>query len=145
MKLSEAGRKALVESEAFRNKAYQDSRGLWTIGVGHLIKPTESKYLKITLTDDQVNKLLDDDLVHVEEWLNTNCKWTNQNQYDALCNFLHQYNIDRYPNTRKAFIEGNIAEIRRILKEDFNHADVKKKDGLLIKRRTRELALFNRQ
>ena len=36
MKISENGIKLLIENEGFRNKAYLDSKGLPTIGIGHL-------------------------------------------------------------------------------------------------------------
>lgn len=145
MKISENGRKLLIELEGFKNKAYPDSKGLPTIGIGHLIKANEQQLLAKTLTDQEVNDLFAQDIAHAESWINTNCKWQpNQNQFDAMCSFLHQYHIDspKYPNTRKAFVSGNIPEICRILNSDFNHVDPKKKDDKLVKRRQRELALF---
>lgn len=144
MKISANGRKELYISEGFRNKMYKDSNGYPTIGVGHLIKPNEQHLMTKILTNEGVDELFDKDIAPVEAWINTNCKWTNQNQFDVLCSFLHQYNIDKYPNTKKAFIAGNLPEIRRILANDFNHASVAKRDGLLRARRQRELALFNK-
>lgn len=35
MNLSEEGRNALAQREGLRLKAYQDERGIWTIGLGH--------------------------------------------------------------------------------------------------------------
>jgi lysozyme len=40
--------------EGFRNKAYKDSGGLWTIGIGHLIKPGENHLISANLSDAQV-------------------------------------------------------------------------------------------
>lgn len=145
MKISENGKNLLIENEGFRNKVYPDSKGLPTIGIGHLIKPNE-QYLKTkVLTDAEVYELFAHDIAHAENWINTNCKWQpNQSQFDVMCSFLHQYNIDspKYPNTRKAFVVGDTSEICRILNNDFNHADPSKRDNQLVKRRQRELALF---
>ena len=48
----------ISKEEGIRNKAYKDSKGLWTIGVGHLIKPDEQHLITATLTDEQVQDLL---------------------------------------------------------------------------------------
>ena len=48
--------------EGKRHKAYRDSRGLLTIGVGHLIKPNEQWMITATLTDEQVEDLFKSDL-----------------------------------------------------------------------------------
>lgn len=144
-RLSKNGENLLIVNEAKRNKAYKDIRGFWTIGIGHLIKPDEPYLLNTTLNDTEIMMLFRKDISHVEDWININCKWQpNQNQFDALCSFLHQYNINKYPNTRTAFIRGDLVEIRHILANDFNHADVTKRDGTLKARRQRELALFNK-
>ena len=145
MKISENGRRLLIENEGFRSEAYLDSKGLPTIGIGHLIKPNEQHLKTKILTNNEVYDLFAQDITHAENWINANCKWRpNQNQFDVMCSFLHQYNIDsgKYPNTRNAFIQGNVPEICRILANDFNHAESKNKDGQLVKRRQRELALF---
>ena len=52
----------ITKEEGSRNKAYKDSKGLPTIGVGHLIKSDEAYLLTATLTDDQVEDLLRSDL-----------------------------------------------------------------------------------
>ena len=52
----------IIKEEGARNKAYKDSKGLWTIGVGHLIKADEQHLINTTLTDAQVEDLLKSDL-----------------------------------------------------------------------------------
>ena len=75
----------LVKFEGKRNKAYQDSKGLWTIGVGHLIKPTEQQLLHAILTDDQVEELFKSDLRWCDEAVTNSVRVPlNQHQYDAL-------------------------------------------------------------
>ena len=48
----------ITKEEGSRNKAYKDTKGLWTIGVGHLIKADEQHLITATLTDEQVEELL---------------------------------------------------------------------------------------
>jgi len=82
----------LVQFEGKRNKAYQDSKGLWTIGVGHLIKPAEQHLLHAVLTDEQVEELFRSDLRWCDEAIASSVKVSlNQNQYDALVSLC--YNI----------------------------------------------------
>ena len=75
----------ITNFEGKRNTAYRDSKGLWTIGVGHLIKPTEQYLLHIVLTDAQVEDLFKDDLRWCDEALESSVRVPlNQNQMDAL-------------------------------------------------------------
>jgi lysozyme len=77
--------KLVSEFEGKRNKAYQDTKGLWTIGVGHLIKSSEKHLLNATLTDDQIEELFKDDLRWCEAAVEDSVRVPlNQNQYDAL-------------------------------------------------------------
>ena len=41
MAIAESTLSFITKEEGVRNKAYKDSKGLWTIGVGHLIKSDE--------------------------------------------------------------------------------------------------------
>jgi GH24 family phage-related lysozyme (muramidase) len=53
----------LAENQ-FHNKAYKDKNGNWTIGVGHLVLPSEeTKYLNKTLSNAQVCTLLAEDII----------------------------------------------------------------------------------
>jgi len=71
--------------EGFRTKAYPDTKGLMTIGVGHLIKPTESHLLEGELTIQQVHELLESDLKWCVEAVEKSVKIPlEQHQYDAL-------------------------------------------------------------
>ena len=75
----------ITKEEGARNKAYKDSKGLWTIGVGHLIKADEQHLINETLTDDQVKDLLKSDLKWCSEAVESSVKVPlTQNQYDAL-------------------------------------------------------------
>jgi len=75
----------VTKEEGFKTKAYADTKGLMTIGVGHLIKPDEAHLKDATLTIDQVEDLLQNDLKWCDEAVNSSIKVPlNQNQYDAL-------------------------------------------------------------
>ena len=75
----------ITNFEGKRNRAYRDSKGLWTIGVGHLIKPDEQWMLTATLTDQQVEDLFRSDLKWCDEALANSVRVAlNQNQMDAL-------------------------------------------------------------
>ena len=75
----------ITKEEGARNKAYKDTKGLWTIGVGHLIKADEQHLINETLTDEQVKELLKSDLKWCSEAVETSVKVPlTQNQFDAL-------------------------------------------------------------
>ena len=86
MNLSKEGYEFIVRREGVRNKAYKDSKSLWTIGIGHLIKLKEKVLLVKTLTDEEIEQLFRDDVKPIEEIL---AKFElHQNQYDALVSFM---------------------------------------------------------
>lgn len=61
----------LRRDEGVRYLPYQDTKGLWTIGVGHLIKPGENFSKFVNLSDGQVNFILRQDLSVVISELST--------------------------------------------------------------------------
>jgi lysozyme len=68
--------------EGRKLEAYQDQRGVWTIGVGH----THGVYPGMTMTDDQVDQALQDDLSNAEGVVDSatgQCP-TTSNQYAAM-------------------------------------------------------------
>ena len=83
--------------EGKRNKAYRDSKGLWTIGVGHLIKTDEQYLLHATLTDEQVEELFKSDLKWCDEAVNESVRVPlTQNQYDALYSLCFNIGADHF-------------------------------------------------
>jgi lysozyme len=128
----------IEKEEGSRNKAYKDSKGLWTIGVGHLIKPDEQHLLTTTLTDEQVEELLQSDLRWCQDAVDNNVKVPlTQNQYDALYSLC--FNIGE-TNFRKSTV------LRKINENDLKGAAdailMWNKPEVLINRRKRERALF---
>ena len=128
----------ITKEEGLRNKAYKDSKGLWTIGVGHLIKPDEKHLLTATLTDQEVEELLQSDLKWCQDAVDNHVKVPlTQNQYDALYSLC--FNIGE-TNFRKSTV------LRKVNENDLKGAAdailMWNKPEVLINRRKRERALF---
>jgi len=96
MKLSENGIGLLGQWEGKRNIPYNDKTGKFikkwckgaTIGVGHLIPKSEWHRYKDGISDSQIRKLLQDDVLRFENKVTNSIEMTlNQNQFDALVIF----------------------------------------------------------
>lgn len=139
MKLSENGKKLLMEWEGFCNKAYKcvATEKYYTIGFGHYGKDV-SKGMTITRTDAQ--KLLEKDLRAFEskvEKYDDIYHWT-QNQFDAMVLFAYNVgSIDKLTNNGKRSIE----EISKKMLE-YNRSGGNVLTGL-TNRRLKEQAIFN--
>ena len=128
----------IVKEEGARNKAYKDSKGLLTIGVGHLIKADEPHLKDATLTDEQVEELLRSDLRWCSEAVESAVKVPlQQNQMDALYSLC--FNIGE-TNFRKSTVVKKINE--NDLKGAADAILMWNKPAVLQKRRERERALF---
>ena len=128
----------ITKEEGARNKAYKDSKGLWTIGVGHLIKPDEQHLITATLTDEQVEELLRSDLKWCSEAVESSVKVPlSQSQFDALYSLC--FNIGE-----TAFRKSTV--VRKINENDLQGAAdailMWNKPEVLVNRRKRERALF---
>jgi len=128
----------ITKEEGARNKAYKDSKGLWTIGVGHLIKADEQNLITATLTDEQVEDLLRSDLRWCSEAVETSIRVPlEQHQFDALYSLC--FNIGG-TNFAKSTV------VKKINENDLQGAAdailMWNKPDVLINRRKRERALF---
>ena len=128
----------ITKEEGARNKAYKDSKGLWTIGVGHLIKADEQNLITATLTDEQVEDLLRSDLKWCSEAVETSVKVPlQQHQFDALYSLC--FNIGE-TNFKKSTV------VKRINANDLKGAadaiEMWNKPAVLVNRRKREKAMF---
>lgn len=86
MKLSKAGCDVLVLREGKRNKAYQDTKGIWTIGVGHT-GPHVCEGL--AWTNQQIEDAFKDDVEWAEDAVNGYCNVPlEQHQFDALVSWV---------------------------------------------------------
>lgn len=139
MKISENGKKLLMEWEGFCNKAYKCvvTEKYYTIGFGHYGKDV-SKGMTITRADAE--KLLEKDLRAFEskvEKYDDIYHWT-QNQFDAMVLFAYNVgSIDKLTNNGKRSIE----EISKKMLE-YNKSGGKVLTGL-TNRRLKEQAIFN--
>jgi lysozyme len=128
----------ITKEEGARNKAYKDSKGLWTIGVGHLIKADEQHLINATLTDEQVQELLRSDLRWCSEAVESSVKVSlTQPQFDALYSLC--FNIGE-TNFKKSTV------VKKINENDIKGAAdailMWNKPAVLENRRKRERALF---
>jgi len=72
--------KKLIDDEGWRNFPYVDSLGFWTIGVGHLIDRRKGGRLPsyistFPLTDEEVLRLLEDDILLKKEGIRARGAW----------------------------------------------------------------------
>lgn len=101
MKMSQNGRAIVEQFEGRRAQLYddatgktiqraRDAKGNPSIGVGHLVSRTDKSYDGVTLTNEQIDALLDADLAESERRINMILVKTplNQNQFDALVSFV---------------------------------------------------------
>lgn len=85
MKTSAEERKAISLDEGIRTKAYLDTGGVPTIGVGH----TKGVKMGMVATLDQIDKWLEEDLADAEADVERLVKVPlNQNMFDALVSFV---------------------------------------------------------
>jgi lysozyme len=140
MKTSVAGREHLIREEGSRLKAYRDSVGIWTIGVGHSAlagtPPIPKKGMKITAAEE--HEILERDLADFEGIVDRAVKVSiSQSQFDALVSLC--FNIGP-----SAF--GRSTVLKRLNEGDYLGAAeailMWNKPPEIIGRRRREYALF---
>jgi lysozyme len=128
----------ITKEEGARNKAYKDSKGLWTIGVGHLIKDDEKDLITANLTNDRVEDLLRKDLKWCSEAVESSVKVPlAQNQFDALYSLCFNIGSTAFKNS---------TVVKRINANDLKGAAdailMWNKPAVLEGRRKRERELF---
>lgn len=102
MKVSLAGRELIKEFEGFRNVAYQDVVGVWSIGYGFTegVKPGQR------MTLGQASARLATELARYEAAVLAACKVPpNQNQFDAICSLA--WNIGTGAIARSSVIKAH--------------------------------------
>ena len=93
MRLSDAGRAAIVEREGMRLTAYTCPAGKLTIGIGHT-GPDVKKGQRIT--EARAYELLAQDIAPAENLLNGLDVTFTQNQFDALLSFILNIGITNF-------------------------------------------------
>ena len=138
MAIAESTLSFITKEEGSKNKAYHDSKGLLTIGVGHLIRSDEAHLVNTVLTDEQIKDLLKNDLKRCSEAVEGAVKVPlQQAQFDALYSLC--FNIG--PTAFK-----NSTVVRKINENDLKGAAdailMWNRPAVLQKRRQRERDLF---
>jgi lysozyme len=89
LKMSADGRAQLIRREGFRTKAYRDSVGVWTIGVGHTSAAgAPIPRAGMSITKAEVDEILSRDLGQYEEAVRSAVRVPlSQGQFDALVSF----------------------------------------------------------
>ena len=120
--------------------AYQDAKGVWTIGYGHTAGVKKGD--KITLY--QAEQFLKEDLQKFEAEANKCKRITTQGKYDAILDFIYNCGPTNFnSSTLKKYIECGKAtwEIQEQFLRWVNSGG--KKLGGLVSRRIWEAARFN--
>lgn len=111
MKTSNNGIELIKRFEGLRLKAYQDSRGTWTIGYGH----TGGVKSGDTITEQEAVELLARDLKTAEDAVNEQNLSLSQNQFDALVSFVYNVGTRNFRTStllKKAKVNANDPTIR---------------------------------
>ena len=157
MQMSEQALELLKQWEGFETKVYNDSAGLPTIGVGHLITASEqtSGAIVITglsvqyadgLTDQQVVDLLGQDVQPAEQAVNGGVQVAlAQNQFDALVSFTFNVGAGAFNSSTllKVLNQGHYDQVPDQLRR-WNKAGGQVVKGL-VTRRENEVKLWSGQ
>ena len=155
MQMSEHGLELLKQWEGFKNQLYNDSAGLPTIGVGHLLTKSELSSGKIIingdpvqysggLSDQQVLDLLGQDVTPAAQLITNKVTVPlNQNQFDALTSFTFNVGGAAFNGSTllKVLNQGQFDQVPPQLRR-WNKAGGKVVQGL-INRRENEIKLWN--
>lgn len=133
--------KVLEVFEGKLHEAYRDTKGIWTIGIGHVILPHERHLLGARLSEEEIYALKEKDLEIFEEALNdvmleSDVKLT-QPEYDALISFM--FNIGK-----SAFLNSTLCrKLRQGFTDDVAREMLKwVKPRELLSRRVAEYNIF---
>lgn len=139
MEISKEGINLIKRFEGCRLTAYKCAAGVWTIGYGH----TKGVIKGQTISQEEADKLLKNDLKDFEQKVNRLELKINQNQFDALVSFAFNVgmsNLQKSTLLRKIKADANDKTIRQeFLKWTF--AAGKHLEGL-VRRRNAEADLY---
>jgi lysozyme len=90
MRASDVLIKSIRRFEGFRSKAYQDAKGVWTIGYGHTGQVNEGD----SVNREEAEILLREDLRIFENYVNSLNVCHDQCRFDALTDFAYNCGID---------------------------------------------------
>lgn len=90
MRTSDILAKSIRRFESFRCKAYQDAKGVWSIGYGHTAYVKEGDCISRKVAE----QLLLDDLKEFESYVDSLNFCNSQFQFDALVDFAYNCGIE---------------------------------------------------
>jgi lysozyme len=90
----------LIAEEGIRNRVYKDQAGKDTIGIGHLIKPGEERFLSVTLSPKEIEDLFFSDIAQTENTIKSLVKVPlNENQKIALVSLVFNIGPTAFKNS----------------------------------------------
>lgn len=92
MKANERAYSLIRQFEGLRLTAYRCPAGVWTIGYGH----TSRVMLGMTVTLEQAEEFLRQDIEVVENIVNSECSDLRQCQFDALVSFVFNVGVGNF-------------------------------------------------
>lgn len=143
MQTSSDGVKFIARHEGLRTQAYQDTGGVWTIGYGHAILPSEDYLLHNEISKEVAINLLQADLDKAEKCVLKNARvWLDQCQFDALVDFTFNLGCNALERSTLLFLlnQGNYSGAAAQFPK-WNKDNGKVIEGL-TRRRTDEMKLF---
>lgn len=141
LRYSKQGAALTEQFEGCRLTAYQDCRGVWTIGYGHT---GTGVYRGLTITQQQAEAFLLQDITWAEAMVNSHVSIPlNQNEFDALVDFVFNCGAgDFESSTLLKMINANDLAAAALQFERWDKAGGKVVAGLL-RRRLAEEQEFN--
>ena len=139
MKTSNNGIELIKRHEGLRLNAYKCTSGKLTIGYGH----TKGVKIGQTITEEEAERLLREDLIVAENEINRHNLNLNQNQFDALVSFVFNVGIGNFQTStllKKIKLDPNNKSIENEFKR-WVYSGGKVSLGL-IKRRKEEAELY---
>ena len=126
-------------------KPYRDQAGKWTVGWGHLMKPSDDKTM--TITQDEADALFDMELLATAHLLDqVMIQPPKQQQYDAVISLVYNIGIGAFQVSTLRSLMNNgcykvaAGEFRKWCKVTIN--GVKQTSNGLLKRRLAETDIF---
>lgn len=138
--ISELCIRCIKLSEGCRLKAYQDQKGVWSIGYGH----TEEVKPGMIITQEQAEEFLKDDVAWAMVDVLRMCPRVSGNKLDALVSFVYNVGPRQWQkSTLCKVIQHDPEDWLRIHQEWRRWVFVNKVYNLgLVRRRERELKLY---
>ena len=142
MKASGNAYNLVKQFEGCRCRAYDCPAGVCTIGYGH----TKGVYSGMTITPDDAERFLDQDIEEVENAINQALLVkVNQNQFDALVSFVFNVGTQAfYKSTLLAKLNQGLFKVVPYEMNRWVHIHGEFSKGLQ-NRRNKEVALFQRE